>query len=254
MQAVSALNIGTKSDVNAKDPPTDYESAVAFVRPWTMVHDAKLRFAYDAVEVVNRLNIKGDIVEAGVWKGGASMLMAISHLHHSPVHGLERHCWLYDTFEGLPEPDSAKDDSSAKDFYNRLQKGEISKEEARAHKVEEGKWNYGPQQLVQKNMISTGFPENKIHYVRGRVETTLEDPNNVPDKIAILRLDTDWYDSTKAELKHLLPRLQPGGLLIIDDYCYWKGSRTATDEILDKSMFSLATSEPLCAYAWKPRK
>jgi hypothetical protein len=62
----------------------------------------------------------------------------------------------------------------------------------------------------------------------GKVEDTI--PADIPEKIALLRLDTDWYESTKHELIHLFPRLQKGGVLIIDDYGFWKGARKAVDE------------------------
>merc|ERR1712216_100999 len=192
----------------------------------------------------------GDIVEAGVWKGGASLMMAMAQLHASRP-GLERQSWLYDTFEGLPAPSSDKDDPRAKDIYNEIQNGSISKDD-QDWDVEEGKWNYGPEELVRSNMYSTGFPKDQSHFVRGKVENTLKAPENLPQKIAILRLDTDWYDSTKAELQYLLPLLQPGGLLFIDDYCSWAGSQSATDEMLDLQTMPLVREGPLCAYAWKP--
>merc|ERR1711959_887247 len=102
--------------------------------------------------------------------------------------------------------------------------------------IEDGKWCYGSEESVRKNMYSTGFPKKQIHFVRGKVEDSLKTPNNIPEKIAILRLDTDWYNSTVAELKYLLPRLQPGGLLFIDDACVWGGARKAVDEVLDRNV------------------
>ena len=66
--------------------------------------------------------------------------------------------------------------------------------------------------------------------VKGKVEDTL--PGHAPDHIAVLRLDTDWYASTKHEMEHLYPRLARGGVLIIDDYGHWAGSRQAVDEYL----------------------
>jgi len=237
---------------SGKNLNATWEQALARASPFTMVTEDRLRFMYDAVERVNQLGIGGDIVEAGVWKGGTSMLMAIAQFRTSRL-GLERHSWLYDTFEGLPAPSSDKDDPRAKDIYDKIQSGSISKEKEEGLNVEQGKWNYGPEELVRENMHATGLTEGHLHLVRGKVEDSLKAPENLPEKIAILRLDTDWYESTKAELKYLLPRLQPGGLLFIDDYCAWQGSREAVDEMLDMHAMPLKeTSGPMCAYAWKP--
>ncbi len=89
-------------------------------------------------------------------------------------------------------------------------------------------------------MAKVGYPANRLHYVRGKVEETV--PAQAPQQIALLRLDTDWYESTRHELKHLYPRLSSGGVLIVDDYGHWKGSRQATDEfIAETPEFGLLT-------------
>ena len=80
-------------------------------------------------------------------------------------------------------------------------------------------------------MAGTGYPSERVHYVKGRVEETI--PARAPAEISILRLDTDWYESTKHELDHLYPRLSPGGVVLFDDYGYWEGAREAVDEFLD---------------------
>ena len=79
----------------------------------------------------------------------------------------------------------------------------------------------------------SGYPMDKVRFVRGKVEDTLPIPSNLPEKIAVLRLDTDWYDSTLAEFNVLVPRLSEGGLLLIDDYCSWGGARDAADTWLN---------------------
>ena len=91
-------------------------------------------------------------------------------------------------------------------------------------------WAYSTLETVQKTMALTTYPKTLIHYVKGKVEDTI--PSHLPDKIALLRLDTDWYESTKHELDHLFPRLIRNGVLIIDDYGFWKGARKAVDEYL----------------------
>jgi hypothetical protein len=81
---------------------------------------------------------------------------------------------------------------------------------------------------VRNNVCGTGYPREKLHFVVGKVEDTI--PATMPRKIALLRLDTDWYDSTKHELSHLFPLLRPQGVLIVDDYGHWQGARKAVDE------------------------
>ncbi len=90
---------------------------------------------------------------------------------------------------------------------------------------------------VKDGFAGVAYPEDRVHFVPGRVEDTV--PDRAPDEIAILRLDTDWYESTKHELTHLYKRLSPGGVLILDDYGTWLGSKEATDEFLRE------TGEPL---------
>jgi hypothetical protein len=90
---------------------------------------------------------------------------------------------------------------------------------------------------VRAAVLSVGYPEEKVHFVQGPVEETL--PEHAPAEIALLRLDTDWYASTKHELVHLYPRLAPGGVLIIDDYAYWRGARQAVDEYVNENELPL---------------
>ena len=169
---------------------------------------------------------------------------------------ITRHFWLFDTFDGLPEPD-VKDGTRANKIYNDLQTGVQSKKIVNDHKhgtMLNNKWNYGPIDVVQNNLRYTGYPTENFHYITGKVEDTLP-VTQLPEKIAILRLDTDWYESTKVELEYMYSRLQSGGALIIDDYCAWQGSRTAVDEFftntlqLDASM--IAKTSPCLVY-WKP--
>jgi hypothetical protein len=75
-----------------------------------------------------------------------------------------------------------------------------------------------------------GYPAERIHYHAGLVQDTI--PEQAPERIALLRLDTDWYESTRHELAHLYDRVPSGGVIIVDDYDYWEGSRQAVDEFL----------------------
>ena len=92
---------------------------------------------------------------------------------------------------------------------------------------------YSSIESVSKNILKYKNLEN-VHLIKGPVEKTLLDEKNLPKKISILRLDTDWYRSTKVELEILYPRLVSGGILIIDDYGHWQGARKAVDEFFNK--------------------
>ena len=95
-------------------------------------------------------------------------------------------------------------------------------------------------EVVKKNIFSIGYDPEKIHFVQGKVEDTI--PATIPEKISLLRLDTDWYESTKHELEHLFPRLSKGGILILDDYGHWQGARKAADEYFNNNHISIFLS------------
>jgi O-methyltransferase len=103
---------------------------------------------------------------------------------------------------------------------------------------------------VQAAMRSTGYPEHQIGYVSGRVEETI--PESAPSEIALLRLDTDWYGSTRHELEHLYPRLVSGGVLIVDDYGHYAGARQAVDEYFAGRPILLARVDYTGRMAVKP--
>ena len=131
-----------------------------------------------------------------------------------------RSLYLYDTFEGMSAPtadDKSLDGVPADELLDRDPKGT-------------GLWCYATLDDVRANMLSTGYPADKIHLIKGKVEDTI--PQNLPASLALLRLDTDWYESTKHELTHLYPRLSAKGILVINDYGHWQGARKAVDEYL----------------------
>lgn len=227
----------------------------SIVQMWTMTSSQQQDFAKEAVRKINKKKIPGDIVECGVWMGGMTMLMVFENMKVDTT----RHFWLFDTFDGLPEPDDEKDDPRAKQIYNDLQAGRKTPKIARSHEhgsMIDGKWNWGPLDVVKNNVLYTGYPPNNFHLVEGKVEDSIP-VTTLPDKIAILRLDTDWYMSTKVELEYMYERLQSGGVLIIDDYCQWGGSKTAVHEFfkevlkLDADKISKSEEGPCLVY-WKP--
>jgi hypothetical protein len=172
----------------------------------------------DAVKYIVANKIEGAVVECGVWRGGSVMLAAYTLRELGDT---SRDLFLFDTFEGMAPP-------SEKDV---MFDGTTARQVLDAAEPKEGEDNYwcvAGVDSVRKNILSTGYPANRVHLVKGKVEETL--PHHAPNRIALLRLDTDWYDSTRHELIHLYPRLAPHGVLIIDDYGHWQGARQAVDE------------------------
>ncbi len=189
---------------------------------YTMTSVERMYALHKAVEYVIRNNLKGDFVECGVWRGGSAMLMALSL---QELGDLNRQLYLYDTYEGMVEP-------TQKDInYKGGSAQELLKKQDKASS--RSVWCYASLSEVKMNLKSTGYPIAKIKFIKGRVEETI--PQMIPSQIAILRLDTDWYESTRHELKHLYPLLVKGGILIIDDYGHWQGARQAVDEYLNEN-------------------
>ncbi|HEY8467025.1 MAG TPA: TylF/MycF/NovP-related O-methyltransferase [Solirubrobacterales bacterium] len=195
----------------------ELRATIKRVRRYTLTSAARIAALCDAVEYVVRNGIEGDFVECGVWKGGSVMAAALTLQRLGDT---SRDLYLFDTFTGMPEP-GEKDVSSAYDGYSLHRRW-------RRHKQTGTEWAGVPVERVQANVESTGYPRERIHCVKGMVEDTL--PAEAPEKLAILRLDTDWYSSTKHELETLYPRLAEGGVLIVDDYGHYEGARRAVDE------------------------
>lgn len=167
----------------------------------------------NACKRIDAENIPGDIVECGVWRGGNIILAR----KLSP----ERVCWLYDTFEGMTEPGQFDTKLGGETAMSRYRKWEHKGVKWAAVSVEE---------VIQNLADTWTYDDEYLRFVKGPVEETLLDAANLPNRIALLRLDTDWYESTKIELEVLYPRLVIGGILIVDDYGHWMGARKAVDE------------------------
>ena len=183
------------------------------VKDYTLVPIERCFSLYQTVNYIIKNNIEGDLVECGVWKGGSSMLMAYTLLEAGVSN---RNIYLYDTFEGMTEPGEMD--------------GQEEKDQWESGRVTDtlNKMCYSPIEEVKVNMNKTGYLAENIILVKGKVEETL--PGTMPSLISLLRLDTDWYESTKHELIHLYPLLEKHGVLIVDDYGAWQGARKATDE------------------------
>ncbi|WP_196991548.1 TylF/MycF/NovP-related O-methyltransferase [Panacibacter microcysteis] len=201
--------------------PDDFEdlhkSIYSHVKSNTMTSPERIYSLIEAVKYVENNGIAGEIVECGVWKGGSMMAVAQTLLHLKKSY---RQLYLYDTYEGMSEPTEYD-----KTFYGEKAATLLQKD---SNKEKNLVWAYSALDTVKSGMKSTGYPSENIHYIKGKVEDSI--PATIPQKISILRLDTDWYESTKHELEHLFPLLTVGGVLILDDYGHWAGARKAVDE------------------------
>lgn len=210
--------------------PIDFEEAhkkiIQKVRPYTMTSHERIFGLVEAVKYLAKNNIQGDIVECGVWKGGSMLAIAEALI---TMNEKNRDLYLYDTYEGMSQPtehDVNFTDQKAQDLLTTDK-----------NKEENFVWAYSTLETVKQTMSLTIYPENKVHYIKGKVEDSI--PSTLPGRIALLRLDTDWYESTRHELIYLFPLLVKGGILIIDDYGFWKGARKAVDEYINDNKIQI---------------
>jgi hypothetical protein len=188
------------------------------VHPYTMLSPDKLFALIQAVRYIVQHDVPGTLVECGVWRGGAIMAAALTL---DQLGRNDRAFFLYDTFSGMPAP-------TARDYA--IKNGSKPQEKFAATRIadDSSDWCYAGLSDVRRNLATLPYDPVHFHLIAGKVEDTI--PATLPGPIALLRLDTDWYASTKHELEHLYPLLVSRGVLIIDDYYHWGGSRDAVDE------------------------
>lgn len=199
-----------------KPSPKDISKALQY----SMCNEKRMSFLHRAVWVVDR--VEGDLVEIGVCKGGSSMCMALSSLRHENL----RHIHLYDTFAGMSKP--CKRDVK---FSSNATANEVMQKWEQLQKEEYNEWCYGSLTEVKINMERTKYPKELIHYYLGDVT---KDTPFIPEKIALLRIDVDFYEPTLAALEKFYPKLQKGGILIMDDFNCWVGAQKAWTEYVEK--------------------
>ena len=210
-------------DVSRYPPslPADIDGAGAAtikrVQPYTMTSPERLYALIQAVRYVASARIPGDLVECGVWRGGSMMAAALTLIECGDR---TRELHLYDTYEGMSAPGERDMDADGRSAATLLRKERRSDPRS--------VWCLAGLAEVRTALHGTGYDAARMHFVQGKVEETI--PARAPERIALLRLDTDWYESTRHELEHLYPRLSAGGVLIIDDYGHWAGCRQAVDE------------------------
>jgi hypothetical protein len=210
-----------------KDMPADYDQATIDlfwkVKPYTLTSHERVFALRQAVMYIISADIPGAIVECGVWRGGSMQVIAHTLLDLGVT---DRELYLFDTFETMPPPGTHDVDvwgTHASETFDQALASPV--------------FAYLPQDQIKAALVATGYPEEKMHFVKGMVEETI--PDNAPGHIALCRLDTDWYESTAHEMEHLYPRITAGGVLLIDDYGHYMGSKRAVDEYIEKNGLTL---------------
>lgn len=218
----SALfSVGLKIDRITFPTELSAEDRAVFNYVWsnglTMASPERLFATLLACRHVARSHVEGDFVECGVWRGGNSIVAADVFKRVAA----SRSVHLFDTFAGMTSPTAADvsfDGIAAGSIFRRTQ--------ANAHST----WCYSSLDEVKDNFRRYNLLTESVRFVQGDVLESLERPDVIPERISVLRLDTDWYASTRKELEVLYPRLSIGGVLIVDDYGHWGGARQAVDE------------------------
>lgn len=189
---------------------------IELVSPFSMTSVARISKLYESLNTIMSNNIEGDIVECGVWKGG-NILGSMEYCHY---YGIDKTIWAYDTFEGMTNPtqfDINLNDQSASTIFNSV-KCESSLTE------------------FNKTINISQLDKTKLKIIAGDINVTLDQIDNVPKQISLLRLDTDWYESTLKELNILYPKISKGGICIIDDYGHWQGCKKAVHEYFNNDL------------------
>ena len=224
---------------------SDFEKkTLEIASKYSMTGFERMFFLIKALRQIQIDDVEGDFVECGVWRGGNLILFQkmIEKLNFN-----NRKIFAYDTFSGMSQPskeDSNINNESAEKILNSLKKKKVDPEK----NIIFAKCNL---EDVKKNFEMNTENNDNLICIKGEVEKTLKIVENLPTKISLLRLDTDWYESTKIELEVLFPLLSKNGILIIDDYGYWKGSKKAVDEYFKDKNINLFKIDFTSRYLFK---
>ncbi len=218
--SLPAEGVHPVSDLSATEGSA-IEQIIPKIRPYSMVPNLGLEYLVQAVQSVIGQQIPGDFVECGVWKGGCAAAMRLTENLLQPQSPRLLH--LFDSFEGLPPVQSIdgplarrwQEDVNSPGYFDNCT---------------------ASLELVQQNFHQLGILNSTVKFYKGWFETTVPQfvQQNPESKIAILRLDGDWYESTKVCLENLYPLVSENGIIIIDDYYYWDGCALAVHEYLGK--------------------
>ncbi len=204
------------------DEPEAQEAALR-VTDHTLISYERAVTLYQQVKYLEQRQVEGDFVECGVWKGGAVGLMALANLRYGRS---RRDLHLFDSFRGLPEP-TVEDGAEVKSRAESRSGRSIGS----TAKLEPVEWDVASRGDSERLLVEIGYPDEHLHYHVGWFQETLPQAQGI-ERIALLRLDGDWYESTKICLEALYPRVVEGGFVIIDDYGHYEGCRKAVDEFL----------------------
>lgn len=195
------------------------KNLINLISNYSMTPKIRIYNLLQALRYLKNKKILGDYVECGVWKGG-NILLLKKFLETEDMY--QRNIYAYDTFEGMTSPDENDFEISNNNFATKL----LEKDKNKKTNV----WGICSLEEVKKNISINVKNLENIKFIKGPVENTLNENKNIPEKISLLRLDTDWYQSTKKELEVLYEKVESGGVIIIDDYGHWGGSKKAVDE------------------------
>ncbi len=221
------FNLEIRVKFNPSEMTTFDEDTINIAKKYSMTNKYRLWSLVQHIKYTNLHNLEGDFVECGVWKGGNLILMQ----KYIEKFNLNKSIYGFDTFSGMSEPTDFDISTNTKNSLKKFNKLKLDENSSN--------WCFAEIDEVNENIRSNVNKPDNILLIKGMVEETLQNTENLPDKISILRLDTDFYESTKIELEVLYPRLVKGGVLIIDDYGWWEGSRKAVDEYFDLSSLPL---------------
>ncbi len=205
----SGLPVETKSEI---------KKFIKISSQYSMTGEKRMYALYQAILNSKINNLEGDFVECGVWRGGNILLYSLTNSFFN----LDKNIYAFDTFDGMTSPEGIDLNYQGHSASNAMKKSKKKENEINIH-------CFSSMETVKNNILRHSNISN-IKFVKGPVEQTFLKEENLPKKISVLRLDTDFYSSTKIELEILYPRLVSGGVLIIDDYGYWRGARQAVDE------------------------
>jgi O-methyltransferase len=197
-------------------PSWERASAFFHARRYTMTSAKRCRALWRICEEAITDKVVGSFVECGVWRGGSAGLMG--KVIQNRAAGRDLH--LFDSFQGLPEP-TPIDGSDASVYSGDRASGQLAPIGQCVADYQSVR-NYLTEEL--------GLPATMIHFHVGWFQDTVPKDSTTLGPIAVLRLDGDWYESTRICLEHLYPLISPGGIVILDDYYYWEGCSKATDE------------------------
>lgn len=228
-------------------------AAIERIRPYTMLPQGRLVTLYQQVAYCEKHSMPGSFVECGVWKGGAVGLMALANMKHT-VH--RRHLHLFDSFQEICQPDESVDgQADVARIKRKLGRASLSGELEPITGVYDSIGGPGTleenRQLLERIL---GYDAEYLHYHVGWFQETLPVKSSEIDSIAILRLDGDWYASTKICLDYLYAKVVSGGFVIIDDYGAYEGCKKAVDEFIEDNQLEVYLNhvDSICRYWIKP--